>query len=356
MNFLNYSSFLLARLWGWVSRQQLFAGEHVVRPWPANLQEQDRAFFAKNREYSLPPSWLLRLREVSLYWDGSAFHGLHLYPETLVLPDKPQHNWRGLLYIHLRMSSHRLSSAKQYILVHDAWSESYYHWMVDALPRLLAVQEHLTGSKLLLSNTCNHDYQRQTLAALGVADIEYLQPETRYVVHNLLVPSRLARVASHNPTVMRNLRALLLDKFPILPQANFGERLYISRARAFRRKVTNEAEVMAYMRKQGFAIVQLEDYSYAEQVSIMAQVRYLVSIHGAGLTNILFMPTGSRMLELQMQDDGTNHYYYTLAADLDVDYYYQFCPPDDPSLSVQDANLTVSMAELERTVTQMMTD
>ncbi len=67
---------MLARFAGWVQRQLLFAGQHVVRPWPSNLQEKDRAFFAKNREYDLPPSLLLRLREASVYWDGLTFHGL----------------------------------------------------------------------------------------------------------------------------------------------------------------------------------------------------------------------------------------------------------------------------------------
>lgn len=347
-------SFSLAHLRGWVQRQELYPGQRVVRPWPANLREQDRFFFAKNREYELPPSELLHLREASLYWDGTVFHGLQLYSETLVLPDRPQHNWRGLLYMHLRMRRRRLAVGTQYILIHDAWSQSYYHWMVDALPRLMAVRHELGHSVLLLPATYKQDYHEQTLQALGVTSIEYLRPHIRYVTPELLVPARLARVASYNPVVMQELQALLLAKFPPLPQANLGERLYISRARATRRKVLNEAEVVGYLQKRGFAVVYLEDHNYTEQVSIMARVRCLVSIHGAGLTNILFMAPGAQMLELQMQDDGTNHYYYTLAADLKVEYYYQFCVPNNSALTVQDADLTVDLHELDRTITQML--
>ncbi len=344
----------LAHWWGWVKRQQLYPSQHIVRPWPSNLQEKDRAFFAKNREYDLPPSWLLRLREASVYWDGLTFHGLRLYPETLVLPDRPTHNWRGLLHMHLRMPRQRLSAARRYTLIHDAWSESYYHWMVDALPRLLAITAHLPGTKLLLPETYQQDYHYQTLSALGVTAIERIQPKTRYVVPHLLVPSRLARIASYNPAIMRELRQTLLVKFPLLPQADLGERIYISRARATRRKVLNEAEVTAYLSQQGFVVVQLENHSFAEQVSIMARAKYLISIHGAGLTNMLFMAPGSKVLELQMQDDGTNHYYYTLAADLSIDYYYQFCQPSDPQLTVQDADLTVDVATLASVVRQML--
>ncbi|TDN35809.1 glycosyltransferase family 61 protein [Hymenobacter sp. UV11] len=349
---------MLARFIGWVQRRQLYAGQQIERPWPKNLLEEDRSFFAKNQKYELPPSWLLQLREVSLYWDGVAFHGLQLYPETLILPDRPTHNWRGLLHMHLRLRRQKLSATSQYLLIHDAWSEPYYHWMVDALPRLLAIRsklpELLAELVLILPAHYQSDYHYQTLQALGVHNVQRIQPKTRYVVPRLLAPGRLSRVASYNPQVMRDLRQLLWEKFPLLPQADLGDRIYISRERATRRKVLNESEVTAYLREQGFAIVQLECYGFTEQASIMARARCLVSIHGAGLTNMLFMVPGSKVLELQMKDDGTNHYYYTLAADLGIGYYYQFCQPNDHTLTVQDADLLVDVAKMAQVVQQML--
>ena len=71
---------------------------------------------------------------------------------------------------------------------------------------------------------------------------------------------------------------------------------------------------------------------------------------------MLFMQPGSEVLELEMQDDGASHYYYTLLADLDINYYYQFCTPNDPALSVQDADLFVDLAEFKRSVTQLLAD
>ena len=347
-------TFSLLSIIGAIKRRQLYPAQLVTRPWPVNMREEDRHFFAKNKEYQLPPSWLFHLRHASLYWDGLVFHGLHLYPETLIVPDPPPHNWRGLLYMHLRMPRVKLPAGSRYLVAHDAWSSNYYHWLVDALPRLLAVREQLSRFTLLLPANCTTDFHRQTLRALGVTTIEYIQMDTRYVVPNLTVPTRLARVASYNPAVMRELRQELLAAFPLLRHANRGERLYISRARAPRRKALNEDEVTKYLCEQGFVVIYLEEYGFAEQVSIMAAARYLVSVHGAGLTNMLFMQPGSRVLELQMQDDGTSHYYYTLSADLGIDYYYQFCAPNDATLTVQDADLLVDMAELRRTVAQLL--
>lgn len=346
--------FLRPNLQKVVHRQQLYPSQHIVRPWPINLQEQDRTFFAINREFKLPPSWLLRLGEVSMYWDGLTFHGLRVYRETLVLPDRPEHNWRGALSMYLRLPSQRLAAGRRYLLVHDAWASAYYHWMVDTLPRLWAIRDQLSSLVLVLPEKCRMPYHQEILAALGVKEIEWLREYIRYVVPDLLVPTRLARVASYNPQVMRELRQFLLAAFPLLPHANLGERIYISRAKAPRRKVLNEEAVVACLHYYKFVVVQLEDYSFAEQASIMARAQVLVSIHGAGLTNMLFMPVGSKVLELQMQDDGTNHYYYTLAADLAIDYYYQFCEPSDPAKGVQDADLTVDTQVLTSIVEQMI--
>lgn len=347
---------VLARLRGLIQRKQLFPAQQIIRSWPANIKEKDKDFFALNRKYLMPQSWLLKLRKVNLYWDGLVFHGLHFHLETLVLPHDPQHNYRGLLYMYLRMPCHKLHVGTKYLLAHDEWALNYYHWLVDSLPRLLSVREQLPSMTLLLPENCTTDYHQHTLRALGVTKIEYLKPKVRYVVPDLLVPTRLARVASYNPVVMRELRQVLIAKFPPLLHAMLGERLYISRAQATRRKIINEEEVIEYLRTQGFVIVELESYTFPEQVSIMAQVSCLVSIHGAGLTNMLFMPLNGRVLELQMQDDGSSHYYYTLSAALGLDYYYQFCSPEDASMNVQNANLLVDMIELKKNISLMLTD
>jgi len=48
-------------------------------------------------------------------------------------------------------------------------------------------------------------------------------------------------------------------------------------------------------------------------------------------------------IELQMQDDGTNHCQYILAADLSIDYYYLFCALSGLTLTVQGDDLLVDV-------------
>ncbi len=44
--------------------------------------------------------------------------------------------------------------------------------------------------------------------------------------------------------------------------------------------------------------ILFEKVSFADQVRTMRACRLLVGNHGAGLTNMIFMPTGSRVIEI----------------------------------------------------------
>ena len=45
-------------------------------------------------------------------------------------------------------------------------------------------------------------------------------------------------------------------------------------------------------------VIHFEDMTFAEQVSSLRFTRVLISIHGAGLTNIIFLQPGSTVIEL----------------------------------------------------------
>ena len=61
----------------------------------------------------------------------------------------------------------------------------------------------------------------------------------------------------------------------------------------------------------GFDIIQFEDFSFAEQVKIAFNSKVLVSLHGAGLTNMLFMDKGNYVVELRQENDQINNCYFS---------------------------------------------
>lgn len=78
-----------------------------------------------------------------------------------------------------------------------------------------------------------------------------------------------------------------------------GQRIFISRNKAFTRKILNQDEVDTVLEKYDFKTVFLEDFRFAEQVAIFKNANAVIGVHGAGLTNILFCgPKNTRVGEI----------------------------------------------------------
>lgn len=79
----------------------------------------------------------------------------------------------------------------------------------------------------------------------------------------------------------------------------------------------------------GYKPVYLEDLSFAEQISLFNNARYVIGLHGAGMTNIIWCESGSRVLEI-FPSEPCRDCYWVLANHAGLDYYY-WCPvsPDE---------------------------
>ena len=75
-------------------------------------------------------------------------------------------------------------------------------------------------------------------------------------------------------------------------------RIFISRARAARRRLLNEEEVWPLLEKAGFERVVMEDLTFQRQVELMAETAVLFAPHGAGLTNMIFCPESTHVVEI----------------------------------------------------------
>jgi len=113
----------------------------------------------------------------------------------------------------------------------------------------------------------------------------------------------------------------------------------------------NEDAVVALVQQHGYEIHFFEDYTLRQQIAIMAETRYLIGLHGAGLTNVLFMPAQGKILELRNQLDDHNNCFFTLASALDHDYYY--LNNDGDTTDTHIVNITVDTALLQQALHRM---
>lgn len=54
----------------------------------------------------------------------------------------------------------------------------------------------------------------------------------------------------------------------------------------------------------------------------MSETKALGGLHGAGLTNMVFMPPGGHVLEVRFRGDAHNNCYFSLASAMEHGYWY----------------------------------
>lgn len=299
---------------------------------------------------------ITRLKNHWLLADGAIFRQLRVVPDSLVLTSHGRiwlHNWKGLLQIWLRFAKKRLPAGQPYVRVHTSY-RGYYHWLLESVPKLLEAQRAIPNFTLLLPASYTNTFYADTLRLLRLTAVERLQPQTMYHVPELALPLLPEAQGNYSAPVMREVKAAFLAAAGVGQEAPAQPtRLYISRSKAPRRKVLNEGEVEQLLGRYGFRCVCFEDFAFEDQLRLCASANVLVSMHGAGLSNMIFMPEQATIVEFRKFDDGLNYFFTGLGETLGYQYHLLYCPAADEQQSVQDADLYVDIAALDAVLQQL---
>lgn len=215
------------------------------------------------------------------------------------------------------------------VMPDDVWLLNYSHWLCDWLPRLatLGVTSHLPGT-YVVSSPLSAPFQKETLSYAGFTDerIIVIRPWEALRAKKLLVPSDLGLI--RHPSNKGSSWALSYLRETIghggirnrsQKHLDGGNRVYVSRRDATRRRITNEDALIEALRPAGYDVISTSTLSVAEQAAVFGAADRIISLHGAGLANIVFAQPGTRVLELFASTYGTPAF-YILAASQGVDY------------------------------------
>ncbi len=130
-------------------------------------------------------------------------------------------------------------------------------------------------------------------------------------VERLLLPWQIGLDGRINPVGARFLRGMA----PHGRHApGLGRRIYIDRRGARSRPLLNEDEAVTAMGRLGIEPVRMETLAFTEQMRVMAESDLIVGAHGTGLSNIVFAPTGTRIIEIKPHQLGSWRYRSLAAA------------------------------------------
>jgi tetratricopeptide (TPR) repeat protein len=196
----------------------------------------------------------------------------------------------------------------------------YFHWMFDVLPRLdLLRRSAIEVDYILVSHTLA--FQQQTLELLDVPAAKILPAEQ----HSYIQATRLVVPCVGSPAWMPQWVCDFL-RWQFLPPDFTSnrirlKRLYISRQSASSRRLINELEVEAVLAQFGFQTVVLESLAVSEQAALLAEAEVVISLHGSGLTNIVFCQPGTKIIEL-FSPNFVYPCYWVISNLVGLEYYY----------------------------------
>jgi len=248
-----------------------------------------------------------------------------------------------------RYRRHKLHLKGDYYYLDMLFSVNYSHWFSDELPRLFSVLPHLPPTTRFIVSDPFQEYKSQSLVALGIDKDRVMPVKGYYETHCerlwFATPLGSCEWASTSPQIFGQIREALLQAY----EATSGptpERIYISRNLVTHKRLANEDQLLPLIEKYGFAVVRPEQLLLAQQVRTFSKARVVLSAHGAGMTNVMFSPSPTIVLELQDARFAPRLWYWKLTSMLGHEYS-TMTGPVIRSKYYSDMDFTINPASLE---------
>ena len=218
----------------------------------------------------------------------------------------------GLDLVHLPLldGGHAVQRIGRAAWILEQWDRNYSHWLQWHLVKVVLLRQHREGLPLVLPGHLSNP-ARRSLELLGVKEEETI-PISSWIVD----VDELTFVAmdDYRPSLLRNLHDVLARN----PDPK--RKIYISRSKAERRHVREEASCWEVLRARGYERVFMEDLSFDAQLDLMREAAVMVTPHGTGMANMIFAPRGLQVVEIG--DSGfPNPQFYALASALGHPYW-----------------------------------
>ena len=204
---------------------------------------------------------------------------------------------------------------------------TFYHWMFDVLPRIVNLLKFYQPSRLI---TQTYNGRLQEILSHRLENIEIIEPHaiTHYRCENLLVPSFVGFSGNPTPRSCELILEAFSPHLDSLPNLFYDSHIYISRQYTKVRKVVNEDVLFEQLSETlNFKRIYLEQLTWKEQISVFRNARFIISPHGAGLSNLVFCQAKTNVVEI-FNPRYLHWCYWQLSSVRGLNYYPYFETPN----------------------------
>jgi Glycosyltransferase 61 len=221
----------------------------------------------------------------------------------------------------------------------DACAPNYAHWMTEVLPRiaLFCADERFKDVPVVVNDGLHPNIMESLFLVVGTNREVITLPngktlaigELYYTSATGYVPfeRRTSKGADHShgmfsPRALEQVRKCLGVVAQKVGKGGWPEKIFLRRNSGVRR-VINAAEIENLLMSYGYAIVEPETLTFAQQVQYFAHAKVIVGPTGAGFANVIFCQKGTHVAVLISKcKDLAYKYWVNMFASIDVNFSY----------------------------------
>jgi len=187
----------------------------------------------------------------------------------------------------------------------DRGNQWMFHWIMFVMSGLKNLEDK--PKPIYFTTNVKYDFQRETL--------KFFEPEYIFVEK---VPEGAKDIYCHGtpmsiihdkstPIYHKWIRDWVLDKNGLRNHKKQKRRIYMSRNISMllpwnvgnpRRILVNENEIYEPLKKLGFEIINLEDYSMIDKIKLFQEAEIVISPNSGGLTFSIFAHPETKIIEI----------------------------------------------------------
>jgi capsular polysaccharide biosynthesis protein len=338
-----------------IEKFNIFSSESIIRNKPINLIDEDLALFKNEIKRNFKKVEYLKLKNAMILCNGVVFKDklyLKEYFNTSRIKLRHYIKYYILFFLNYIFSYKKIKLDKA-ILITDHYSGSFFHWFGDVLQKLELIKnkKNLNSYTIIFPYETISEYAEYTLVKYNLNYIILNKYRKATINELIILPHLSSPTGNFRPELVTRIR----NRFRIRDDINKNLRIFISREKAERRKLLNEYELIPVLKKYNFKIVYMEELNFRSQIELISKANILIGLHGAGLTNMLWLPKKSKVLEIRARNDNSNNCYFSLASALGLDYYYLLSKNKEYK-NIYDAELFVDLKDFKRTIEIIIND
>jgi capsular polysaccharide biosynthesis protein len=223
---------------------------------------------------------------------------------------------------HQLLSEQNVGKAKKlkgkcFLLASSGAHNGYYHWLMDSLTKLYALKKHnisVNSFDHIIATGPRAKYKVDTLKIFNIPEHKvHFTDESEHLQTEYLAFVDTVRYHKEGTDFLKR-------SFSIKEDINPENLIFISRENAGFRKILNQDKLEEFLTQYNFKTVILEKLSVSDQAKVMAESKFIIAPHGAGLANLAFCSPKTTLFELK-PDIYANINFWFHSNCLNLNYY-----------------------------------